>query len=173
LKIGVSRADVQYTPGKTVVGGSAADYILVKLVKIISGETMSETINLYDAKTNLSKLVDRAAGGEEIIIAKAGKPKAKLVPYDPPRKKRVFGQNLLGMTYMAEDWKGPILRTLSEDSCRYSDLDLVRPAAAKDRPRVTYSPAGRWKRRICQRRVSLGDRDKARDRQAGVRRANR
>ncbi|HUI28473.1 MAG TPA: type II toxin-antitoxin system prevent-host-death family antitoxin [Candidatus Kryptonia bacterium] len=36
--------------------------------------------NLCDAKTTLSQLVDRAAAGEEIIIAKAGKPRAKLVP---------------------------------------------------------------------------------------------
>jgi prevent-host-death family protein len=72
------------------------------------GNPMSDTVNLYDAKTNLSKLVDRAAAGEEIVIAKAGKPKAKLVPYQPPRKKRVFGQNLLGITYMAEDWDGPL-----------------------------------------------------------------
>jgi antitoxin (DNA-binding transcriptional repressor) of toxin-antitoxin stability system len=35
---------------------------------------MTDTINIYDAKTNLSKLVDRAAAGEEIVIAKAGKP---------------------------------------------------------------------------------------------------
>ena len=69
---------------------------------------MSETINLYDAKTNLSKLVDRAAAGEEIVIAKAGKPKAKLVPYEAQPKRRVFGQNLLGITYMAEDWDGPL-----------------------------------------------------------------
>ena len=33
-----------------------------------------ETVNLYDAKTNLSRLVERAAEGEEIIIAKAGRP---------------------------------------------------------------------------------------------------
>lgn len=69
---------------------------------------MPDTVNLYDAKTNLSKLVDRAAAGEEIVIAKAGKPKAKLVPYWSPRKKRVFGQNLLGITYMAPDWDGPL-----------------------------------------------------------------
>ena len=69
---------------------------------------MGDTINLYDAKTNLSKLVDRAAAGEEIVIAKAGKPKAKLVPYEAPRKRRVFGQNLLGITYMADDWDGPL-----------------------------------------------------------------
>ncbi len=37
--------------------------------------------NLYQAKTFLSQLVDRAAGGEEIVIAKAGKPLAKLVPF--------------------------------------------------------------------------------------------
>ena len=69
---------------------------------------MTDTVNIYDAKTNLSKLVDRAAAGEEIIIAKAGKPKAKLVPYQPSRKKRRFGQNLLGITYIAEDFDAPL-----------------------------------------------------------------
>jgi len=39
-----------------------------------------ETVTLYEAKTNLSALVERAAGGEEIVIAKSGKPKALLVP---------------------------------------------------------------------------------------------
>ena len=53
---------------------------------------MADTVNLYDAKTNLSKLVDRAAAGEEIVIAKAGKPKAKLVPYQPPRKAQVWAE---------------------------------------------------------------------------------
>ena len=50
----------------------------------------------------------RAAAVEEIVIAKAGKPKAKLVPYQPPRKKRRFGQNLLGITYIADDFDGPL-----------------------------------------------------------------
>ena len=79
---------------------------MVKLVK--NARHMSDTVNLYAAKTQLSKLVDRAAAGEEIVIAKAGKPKAKLVPYRAPRKKRIGGQNLLGITYMAEDWDGPL-----------------------------------------------------------------
>jgi prevent-host-death family protein len=70
---------------------------------------MNDMVNLYDAKTNLSKLVERAAAGEEIVIAKAGKPKAKLVPYEaPPRKRRIGGQNFLGITYMADDWDGPL-----------------------------------------------------------------
>ncbi len=68
---------------------------------------MSETVNLYEAKTNLSKLVDRAAAGEEIVIAKAGKPKAKLVPYRTG-KKRKFGRNLLGITYIADDFDDPL-----------------------------------------------------------------
>jgi prevent-host-death family protein len=40
---------------------------------------MARTINLYAAKTDLSNLVERAAAGEEIVIAKNGKPKARLV----------------------------------------------------------------------------------------------
>jgi prevent-host-death family protein len=41
---------------------------------------MAKPVNIYDAKTHLSELVDRAAAGEEIIIAKAGRPTARLVP---------------------------------------------------------------------------------------------
>ena len=42
---------------------------------------MSELVNIHQAKTHLSKLLERVAGGEEIVIAKAGEPVAKLVPY--------------------------------------------------------------------------------------------
>ena len=42
-----------------------------------------EPVSLYDAKTHLSELVERAAQGEEIVIAKSGKPKARLVPFAP------------------------------------------------------------------------------------------
>ena len=44
-----------------------------------------ETVNLHDAKTHLSRLVERAARGESIVIAKAGKPMVKLVPVDEPK----------------------------------------------------------------------------------------
>lgn len=43
---------------------------------------MAETVNLYDAKTRLSRLVDRAVAGEVIVIARAGKPVVRLVPVD-------------------------------------------------------------------------------------------
>jgi prevent-host-death family protein len=49
-------------------------------------------VNLYEAKTDLSALVEQAAAGEEIIIAKNGKPKAKLVAVteqDQPRKMQI------------------------------------------------------------------------------------
>lgn len=66
---------------------------------------MPTTINLYEAKTNLSDLVERACAGEEIIIAKAGKPKARLMPLEEAKKQpRQFGQNALGITYIAPDF---------------------------------------------------------------------
>jgi len=45
-------------------------------------------VNIHQAKTHLSRLVERAAGGEEIVIAKSGKPVARLVPYAPKRAAR-------------------------------------------------------------------------------------
>lgn len=50
-----------------------------------------EIVNVHAAKTNLSRLLERAEAGEEIVIARAGKPIARLVPYLPDRPKRVFG----------------------------------------------------------------------------------
>jgi prevent-host-death family protein len=68
---------------------------------------MTETINLYQAKAKLSQLVERAARGEEIVIAKAGKPKARLVPLQTTRLRRE-PKNLLGITYIAEDFDDPM-----------------------------------------------------------------
>ncbi len=52
----------------------------------------TEIINVHAAKTNLSRLLERAESGEEIVIARAGKPVARLVPYVAERPKRVFGR---------------------------------------------------------------------------------
>jgi prevent-host-death family protein len=49
-------------------------------------------VNVHDAKTNFSKLLDRAANGERIIIGKAGKPVARLEPLSVnPKKNKVIG----------------------------------------------------------------------------------
>ena len=53
---------------------------------------MTRQVNLYEAKTNLSQLVEDAAKGEEIVIAKNGKPMAKLVAATAAPKKRALGQ---------------------------------------------------------------------------------
>lgn len=59
-------------------------------------------VNIHEAKTHFSRLVQRAAAGEEIVIAKAGVPLAKLVPYDEPRK--LIPGLLKGKIWMADDW---------------------------------------------------------------------
>jgi prevent-host-death family protein len=46
------------------------------------------TVNIHEAKTHLSRLVDEAEQGDAFIIAKAGKPKVKVVPIDEPTVKR-------------------------------------------------------------------------------------
>ncbi len=45
---------------------------------------MSQTVNIHEAKTQLSRLLAAVADGEEIVIAKAGRPIARLVPYEAP-----------------------------------------------------------------------------------------
>ena len=63
----------------------------------------TKTVNLYEAKTRLSKLVDEAAAGGEIIIAKAGKAKARLVPLEKARRARRPG-GWEGRLWIAEDF---------------------------------------------------------------------
>lgn len=66
------------------------------------------SVNLYEAKTTLSALVDRAAKGEEIIICKAGKPLARLAALEKePLPTRTLGGNAMGITYIAEDFDEP------------------------------------------------------------------
>lgn len=69
---------------------------------------MAETIyNLYEAKSTLSRLVDRAAAGEEIIIAKAGKPKAKLTALSQPARRRKPG-GWKGRMSIARNFDAPL-----------------------------------------------------------------
>jgi prevent-host-death family protein len=50
------------------------------------GRTARLTVNVAEAKARLPELIERAAGGEEIILARAGKPRARLVPLDDGKK---------------------------------------------------------------------------------------
>jgi prevent-host-death family protein len=62
-----------------------------------------QTVNIHEAKTQFSRLVDAAASGEEIVIAKAGKPTARLLPMERPKAARRFG-GLKGKMRIAEDF---------------------------------------------------------------------
>ena len=66
-------------------------------------------VNIHAAKTQLSRLVDAAAAGEEIIIARAGKPVARLVPFTPPAgsAKRRLGI-LAGQLKVPNDFDAPL-----------------------------------------------------------------
>ena len=69
------------------------------------------TYNLYEAKSSLSKLVDRAAAGQEIIIAKAGQPRAKLVRAGSAHKPRKPG-GWEGRVRWSKNFDAPLPRAL-------------------------------------------------------------
>ena len=69
------------------------------------GSVVVMTMNLYEAKTQLSSLVDKAAAGEEIVIAKNGTPMAKLVAFKPARRKP---GRLKGKIWLSPDFDAPM-----------------------------------------------------------------
>lgn len=69
------------------------------------------TVNIHEAKTHLSRLVERVEAGEEIVIARAGRPVARLVPFRAPVKPRTPGL-----------WRGKVRLAADFDA---SDEDLL------------------------------------------------
>jgi prevent-host-death family protein len=66
-----------------------------------------KTINIHAAKTHLSGLVEEAAAGEEIVIAKAGKPMARLVALEKPTFHRAYGA-LKGRIHASDEFDAPL-----------------------------------------------------------------
>lgn len=66
-----------------------------------------QTINIHEAKTHLSRLVDEVVAGNEVVIAKAGKPMAKLIPFVPAAGKRKLGL-LAGRLSVPADFDAPL-----------------------------------------------------------------
>jgi prevent-host-death family protein len=64
-------------------------------------------VNIHTAKTHLSRLLEEVAAGEEIVIAKAGKPVARLLPYAPKREPRQ-PDLLKGKIWIADDFDDPL-----------------------------------------------------------------
>lgn len=69
-----------------------------------------EQVNVYEAKTHLSRLLERVAHGEEIVIATRGRPVAKLVPF--PAEPRRPGR-LKGKIRMAPDFDAPLPESIA------------------------------------------------------------
>ncbi len=65
-------------------------------------------INIHDAKTNFSKLIEKAEAGEEIIIARSGKPVAKLIGLGPAKVLRRPGSAKNDAIFVADDFDVPL-----------------------------------------------------------------
>ena len=72
-----------------------------------------KVVNVNAPKTHLSRLIEQAAAGEEIVIAKAGKPVARLVPFEPRREPR-RPDLLKGQIWIAEDFDEPLPEEIME-----------------------------------------------------------
>ena len=72
---------------------------------------MASFVAMQEAQEKLPELLDRAENGEEIVIERDGRAAAKLVPVtstEQTRARRIGGQNLLGVTYIAPDFDEPM-----------------------------------------------------------------
>ena len=65
------------------------------------------TVNIHEAKTQLSRLVEEVEGGGEIVIARAGRPVARLVPLAPPVRRKQLGL-LRGQIRISADFDAPL-----------------------------------------------------------------
>jgi prevent-host-death family protein len=77
--------------------------MLVSMTKSVSKTSI---VSLYEAKTHLSSLVERAAAGEEIVIAKNGKARARLTAVPFAGRPRV-PSNVMKISYIADDFDAP------------------------------------------------------------------
>jgi prevent-host-death family protein len=64
-------------------------------------------VNVHEAKTHLSRLLARTAAGERIVIAKAGRPVARLIPIGTASGNRELGRDR-GLVWMADDFDAPL-----------------------------------------------------------------
>lgn len=71
-------------------------------------------INVHEAKTQFSRLIERVLAGEEIVISRAGNPVAKLVPIDNKASRRAPG-SARGQVVVAEDFDAPLPEEILRD----------------------------------------------------------
>jgi len=93
-----------------------------------------KTVNLHFAKTHLSRLVEEAVAGDEVVIAKAGKPLVRLVPVGAPVAQRVLGALAGRVTERADAW---------EQDGEIESLFYDAPVEPRRSPRVAERPRKR------------------------------
>lgn len=86
-------------------GGLLAEITRTKLS--LGRLILAKTVNIHAAKTHLSRLVEEAAAGREVIIAKAGKPIARLVPLQAEPRRKQLGA-LKGQIKVSDDFDAPL-----------------------------------------------------------------
>jgi len=67
-----------------------------------------QVVNIHDAKTQLSRLLEQVQSGEDVVIAKSGTPIARLVPYITPKRKIAPPGAMAGEIWIADDFDAPI-----------------------------------------------------------------
>lgn len=88
----------QKRPRRPEVGRWRSDWTKLSRMK---------TVNLHTAKTHLSRLVDEVAAGEDVVIAKSGKPMVRLVPLTATARRTGFG-SLKGKIRISGDFDAPL-----------------------------------------------------------------
>ncbi len=78
-------------------------YYVVDSANLNPSQNLMSTVSVREAKTHLSRLLERVAKGEEVVIAKAGRPVARLIAYREIAKRRQFGRNA-GLFEIPEDF---------------------------------------------------------------------
>jgi prevent-host-death family protein len=73
-----------------------------------------ETVNIYEAKTRLSQLVDKAAAGEDVVVSRNGKPLVRITRLEEPKRKIKFGV-LKGKIKVAADFDAPLSEEVLRD----------------------------------------------------------
>lgn len=97
-------------------------------------------VNIHEAKTHLSRLLQRVAAGEEVTIARAGKPVARLVAVEPEKRKlRPLGMDR-GRVWIADDFDAPLPDDLLK---AFYGGELPK----LESPKVPRRKAGRTKRK--------------------------
>jgi prevent-host-death family protein len=91
-------------------------------------------INIQAAKTHLSRIVEQVVNGEEIVLAKAGKPMVRMIPYQAAKKSRVGGQ-LKGQIWESPDCWAPdehMIKQMTDSPLYHETLPKPPPLAAEN-----------------------------------------